>query len=191
MICFSYDWQTNVQMKGKKHVRRGISSKKQFDVFTPAANTLSLSIHYEWLKRETQKKAECRRYLYTHARAHRHTENSNTNAQVHKRMARGDWGGSVNLTSTSLGTDGETERNNKEQKTENHDKSGRSSFPALPHSDCFFFLFPLSYNWSNLRRAQLRMQEHLQIKGEVRTIIQWRKTRKLRLESITIHSEEA
>ncbi len=52
-------------------------------------------------------------------------------------MARGDWGGSINLTSTSLGTDGETERNNKEQKTENHDKSGRSSFPALPHSDCF------------------------------------------------------
>ncbi len=55
-------------------------------------------------------------------------------------MAGGDWGRSVNLTSTSLGTDGETECNNKEQKTEDHDKSGRSSFPALPHSDCFFFL---------------------------------------------------
>jgi len=56
-------------------------------------------------------------------------------------MAGGDWGRSVNLTSTSLGTDGETECNNKEQKTENHDKTGRSSaFPALPHSDRFFSL---------------------------------------------------
>jgi hypothetical protein len=43
-------------------------------------------------------------------------------------------------------------------------------FPPFPIATIFFV--PLGYNGSNLWRAQLRMQERLQIKGEVRRIIQ-------------------